>query len=94
MISFFLFLGFTGKVASGLPEVKMPPFEIKVNNDTLYFFDIFKHVGSSILALPLISILESIAVAKAFCKLKIPKSKFKLIDISVSFSTLLFLSFS
>lgn len=51
----------------------MPPFEIKVNNGTLYFFDIIKHVGSSVLALPLISILESIAVAKAFCKLKISK---------------------
>lgn len=61
---------FIGKVASGLPEIQIPPFELTVNNETLNFFDIIKYVGSSVIALPLISILESIAVAKAFCKSK------------------------
>lgn len=58
----------TGEVASGLPELKLPPMQTTIGDQTLYFTDMITHVGSSILALPLISILESIAVAKAFCK--------------------------
>lgn len=63
----------TGNVESGLPELKVPPFETTIheaNGDvrTLHFTDLITHVGSTILALPLISILESIAVAKAFSK--------------------------
>lgn len=57
-----------GQVASGLPELKLPPMQTSIGDQTLYFTDMITHVGSSILALPLISILESIAVAKAFCK--------------------------
>lgn len=56
----------TGRVATGLPDIKVPPFEIMVNNATLNFSEIITHLGSSVIALPLISILESIAVAKAF----------------------------
>lgn len=61
-----------GQVASGLPDFTIPPFEIDIKENgflrTLYFGDLIAYVGSTILALPLISILESIAVAKAFCK--------------------------
>lgn len=56
------------RVASGLPELKVPPMQTTIDGRTLYFTDMIAHVGSSLLALPLISILESIAVAKAFCK--------------------------
>lgn len=56
----------TGNVETGLPEVKVPPFEIIVNNATLHFPEVITHLGSSAIALPLISILESIAVAKSF----------------------------
>lgn len=62
---FFLHIG---EVASGLPELKLPPMQTTIGDQTLYFTDMIAHVGSSVLALPLISILESIAVAKAFCK--------------------------
>lgn len=55
-------------MASGLPELKLPPMQTTIGDQTLHFTDMITHVGSSILALPLISILESIAVAKAFCK--------------------------
>lgn len=55
-------------MASGLPEIKVPPLQTTIGNDTLYFTDMITHVGSSIIAIPLISILESIAVAKAFGK--------------------------
>lgn len=66
--SIVFFFG-TGNVTSGLPEVQMPPFEIEVKNSTLDFPELIEHLGSSVIAIPLISILESIAVAKAFCKL-------------------------
>ncbi|XP_031629887.1 sodium-independent sulfate anion transporter-like isoform X2 [Contarinia nasturtii] len=58
----------TGRVASGLPDIKVPPMQTTIGNETLYTIDMITHVGSSIIALPLISILESIAVAKAFSK--------------------------
>lgn len=57
-----------GVVSSGLPEIKVPPFELEINNETLSFIDIIQYIGSSVIAIPLISILESVAVAKAFCK--------------------------
>lgn len=60
----------TGKVDSGLPPIKFPPFSTNIGNQTIYFQDMVKELGSSIIAIPLISILESIAIAKAFCKFK------------------------
>lgn len=57
-----------GQVAAGLPAIKIPPFHTKIDGKTFYFTDMIQHLGTTIIALPLISILESIAVAKAFCK--------------------------
>lgn len=57
-----------GQVASGLPPISIPPFHTKINGKTLYFTDMITHIGTTIIALPLISLLESIAVAKAFCE--------------------------
>lgn len=57
-----------GQVASGLPDIRIPPMQTTIGNETLYFTDMITHVGSSVIAIPLISILESIAVAKAFCE--------------------------
>ena len=69
---------FIGQVASGLPDIKIPPMHTTIGNQTLDTLDMITHVGSSIIALPMISILESIAVAKAFCKYRL---QIKLIDI-------------
>lgn len=59
----------TGKVDPGLPPFKLPPFSTTIGNQTVYFKDMVNELGSSIIAIPLISILESIAIAKAFCRL-------------------------
>lgn len=67
---FFIFF-FAGQVASGLPYIKIPPMHTTIGNQTLNTLDMITHVGSSIIALPLISILESIAVTKAFCKFRL-----------------------
>lgn len=58
----------TGEVASGFPTVGLPPFETTIGNQTLNTVDMITHLGSSFIAIPLICILECIAVGKAFCK--------------------------
>lgn len=57
-----------GQVAQGLPAIAVPPLRTQIDGKTLYFTDMIAHIGTTIIALPLISILESIAVAKAICK--------------------------
>nr|XP_019556156.2 LOW QUALITY PROTEIN: sodium-independent sulfate anion transporter-like [Aedes albopictus] len=58
----------TGNVTSGLPPVQLPPFSAVVHNQTYSFTDMVSELGTSVIALPLIAILESIAIAKAFSK--------------------------
>lgn len=59
----------TGHVKPGLPSVDFPPFHGKVGNNTLDFFDMVSVMGSGCIVVPLLSILETIAIAKAFRKL-------------------------
>lgn len=61
-------MNFVGQVASGLPEIKIPPLHMQINGKSHNFIELISHIGTTVIALPLISILESIAVAKAFCK--------------------------
>ncbi|XP_059607532.1 sodium-independent sulfate anion transporter-like isoform X2 [Phlebotomus argentipes] len=58
----------TGNVASGLPPFRPPPFTTVVANETVSFSEMIHTLGSGIVAIPLVSILESVAVAKAFSK--------------------------
>ncbi|XP_037787000.1 sodium-independent sulfate anion transporter-like isoform X5 [Penaeus monodon] len=56
----------TGDVQGGMPSFKPPPFSTEVNNVTYSFGDMMASVGSGVVIIPLISILESIAIASAF----------------------------
>ncbi|XP_055632192.1 sodium-independent sulfate anion transporter-like isoform X2 [Toxorhynchites rutilus septentrionalis] len=58
----------TGNVTSRLPPVQPPPFSTVVNNQTYEFLDMVSELGTSLFAIPLIAILEIIAIAKAFSK--------------------------
>lgn len=49
-----------------MPSFKPPPFSTEVNNVTYSFGDMMASVGSGVVIIPLISILESIAIASAF----------------------------
>lgn len=60
--------GITGQVASGFPPFQRPPFSVEVNGTTLEFMDMMSELGTSLLAIPVVAILEMVAVAKAFCK--------------------------
>ncbi|XP_013146933.1 PREDICTED: sodium-independent sulfate anion transporter-like isoform X2 [Papilio polytes] len=56
----------TGKIEGGLPQFGPPAFSTRVNNQTLGFADMLQSFGLEGLALPLVAVLESIAIAKAF----------------------------
>lgn len=60
--------GITGQVASGFPAIQAPAFSVEVNGTTLSFVDMLSEMGTSLLFIPVVAILEMVAVAKAFCK--------------------------
>ncbi|CAG9859988.1 unnamed protein product, partial [Phyllotreta striolata] len=61
-----------GDIPQGLPEIKPPPFgyETHVNGTTTYvsFFEMVYNLGSGIIIVPIVGILENIALCKAFAK--------------------------
>ncbi|XP_020291043.1 sodium-independent sulfate anion transporter-like isoform X1 [Pseudomyrmex gracilis] len=58
----------TGNITEGLPPFSLPPFTIVHGNRTYGFVELISELGSSLLSIPLIAILESVAIAKAFAK--------------------------
>ncbi|XP_034940502.1 sodium-independent sulfate anion transporter-like isoform X2 [Chelonus insularis] len=56
----------TGHVKEGLPNFQLPPFNTKLGNQTYDFIDMVSVMGSGCLVVPLLSLLESIALAKVF----------------------------
>jgi sodium-independent sulfate anion transporter 11 len=58
----------TGHVKQGLPEFHLPPFESQVGNETYTFIDMISSLGTGCLVVPMLSLLETISIAKVFCK--------------------------
>jgi sodium-independent sulfate anion transporter 11 len=58
----------TGKIAEGLPKFQVPPTSTELNGKEYNFMDMARALGLSLITLPLVSILESIAIAKSFSK--------------------------
>ncbi|GAB0090241.1 sodium-independent sulfate anion transporter [Sergentomyia squamirostris] len=57
----------TGSVAAGFPPFVAPPFTtVTVDNTTLNFQEMVAELGTSIISIPVVSVLEIVAVAKAF----------------------------
>ncbi|XP_026493623.2 sodium-independent sulfate anion transporter-like isoform X1 [Vanessa tameamea] len=56
----------TGTIHGGLPHFGPPPFSTTVDNKTLNFEHMLQVFGPEGFAMPLVAILESIAIAKAF----------------------------
>lgn len=52
-----------------MPAVGLPPFSTEFNNQTYDFIDMVKQYQSSIAFVPLIAILEHVAISKAFGKI-------------------------
>uniref|UniRef100_A0A9J7YVF7 Sodium-independent sulfate anion transporter n=1 Tax=Cyprinus carpio carpio TaxID=630221 RepID=A0A9J7YVF7_CYPCA len=61
------FFSLTGKTAKGLPPFKAPPLSETVANGTVITFTVFSQdLGGGLAVIPLMGVLESIAIAKAF----------------------------
>lgn len=65
-----------GEIPAGLPPIRIPPFSIaEISNDTHViqeaetFGSVISDLGSAIIVVPLIALLENIAICKAFGKL-------------------------
>ena len=60
----------TGQIQAGLPAFQPPPFSTTATNNgttvTTDFGGMVAQLGSAIIVIPLIGILESVAIAKAF----------------------------
>nr|CAD7411144.1 unnamed protein product [Timema poppensis] len=56
----------TGYVKPGLPPFQPPPFTATVGNTTYSFLDMTSSLGSALFVVPLLAILENVALAKVF----------------------------
>ncbi|XP_075436151.1 sodium-independent sulfate anion transporter [Ascaphus truei] len=56
----------TGKTAEGLPHFQLPPFSETTVNGTVTFSEMMQDIGSGLLIIPLMGLVESIAIARAF----------------------------
>ncbi|XP_050094872.1 sodium-independent sulfate anion transporter-like [Anopheles aquasalis] len=61
----------TGKVASGLPSIELPPFSTNHEGKEYDFIDMIRTLGTSVISIPLISILEIVSIGKAFSRGKL-----------------------
>lgn len=55
-----------GDIRGGLPTFQPPPFSTTVGNETYTFIDMVQVLGPQSIVLPLVAILESVAIAKVF----------------------------
>ncbi|KAG5667352.1 hypothetical protein PVAND_015335 [Polypedilum vanderplanki] len=56
----------TGKIASGFPSLSLPPFSTSHNGTDYSFTDMVSTLGLQTITIPLISVIEAIAIAKSF----------------------------
>lgn len=61
-------LQIAGEVKAGLPTLQLPPISATVGNQTYGLVDMLSTIGSGSIVVPLLAILENIAIAKAFCE--------------------------
>ncbi|KAL7017539.1 hypothetical protein ACKWTF_010417 [Chironomus riparius] len=61
----------TGDIKKGLPDIVIPPFSTELNGKHYNFLEMVEVYGLSLITIPLVSILEIIAISKAFSKGKV-----------------------
>jgi len=58
----------SGEITAGLPPFRPPPFHTEnEDGESMGFSDMVSKLGGSIASIALLSILESVAIGKAFC---------------------------
>ncbi|XP_025835892.1 sodium-independent sulfate anion transporter-like [Agrilus planipennis] len=90
-IGYFLFTSYEdvpvkliGDIPSGLPEIKVPAFSMNSGNTTTSFLDMLATLGSGVILVPLLALLEDIAICKAFANGKSIDATQELLSIGVS----------
>ncbi|XP_043499066.1 sodium-independent sulfate anion transporter [Polistes fuscatus] len=74
-----------GYIPGGMPNIQSPPFGyIKDENTTVTFIDMCTNLGSGIIVLPLISLMEDVAIFKAFSQGKSVDATQELIAIGLA----------
>ncbi|CAL1531225.1 unnamed protein product [Lymnaea stagnalis] len=58
----------TGEIAAGLPTLSIPKFEINNENITMSTGEIFSTLGAGLGIVPLLAIVETMAIGKAFAR--------------------------
>ncbi|KAM4663863.1 sodium-independent sulfate anion transporter isoform 1-T1 [Discoglossus pictus] len=56
----------TGKTAEGVPHFQLPPFFETSVNGTINFKEMVQDIGAGLVIIPLMGLLESVAIARAF----------------------------
>lgn len=59
-------LTLTGKIEQGLPDFKPPSFQETKGNSTVYANELVGNIGVGLIVVPLMGLLESLAIGKAF----------------------------
>ncbi|XP_053607161.1 sodium-independent sulfate anion transporter-like isoform X2 [Plodia interpunctella] len=58
----------TGNITPGLPKPTPPPFSTSIGNSTYSAGDMFSHLGTGTLVVPVVGIISNVAIAKAFAR--------------------------
>ncbi|XP_050537914.1 sodium-independent sulfate anion transporter-like [Daktulosphaira vitifoliae] len=74
----------SSNVEPGLPKFQVPAFETTYKNETYTFIDMASKLGSGILVVPLLSILENISLAKFFADGKTVDATQEMLALGVS----------
>lgn len=72
-----------GDIPAGMPEFKLPPFSTVKDNATVTFPEMVSDLGSGIVVVALIALLENIAICKAFANGKTVDATQELIAIGL-----------
>ncbi|BFZ18038.1 hypothetical protein BsWGS_21077 [Bradybaena similaris] len=62
-------LSLTGDIKPGLPPFEPPRFELHSGNSTIPSSEIFSKIGSGLVIVPLLSLVETMAIGKAFARI-------------------------
>ncbi|XP_036232793.2 sodium-independent sulfate anion transporter isoform X3 [Bactrocera oleae] len=73
----------TGNITAGLPPFRVPPFSTIVDGKEVAFSEMISTYGSSLASIPLVSILEIVAIAKAFSKGKIVNASQEMVALGM-----------
>lgn len=72
-----------GDIPPGLPNIQLPPFSMAPDSEET-FYDMITSMGSGLIVVPLIALMESIAICKAFSNGKSVDATQELIAIGTS----------